>query len=427
MKIGIIGGGMLGLTLGYRLSLSGNYVDVFESENQIGGLATWEHFKTFTWDKYYHVILRQDRALLDLIDELGLNHALAFATSKTGFFWDGAFHSMSSHLEFLRFPLLNLREKMKLAYGIWKSTRIRNPKTLDGITATKWLKSTFGEKIYKIIWDPLLESKFGTLKDLVPAQIIWSTINRYYSTREKSKGKEKLGILKDHGLQIVLKTLEEKIEEKQGHTYTNARVKQIFPKEAKITVQTDAHAFSYDRVISTIPSNAFCNIAPHFADIAKKNKDVQSVGIIRVALTLKEALSPFYITNLIDRSLPMTGIIGVSNLASPDLFGGNHFVMLPRYDTKDSHWHGRDDAEITRAFIDSLRPHFPKIDSLIQDSFVAKDSFVQGIWNFPIERYPKVPKTKDSKVWNVNNELAGWCTLNNNAIVELANRVAKEI
>ena len=156
MKIGIIGGGVMGLTLAYRLSMKGHQVHVLESENQIGGLSTWFDYGGFFWDKYYHVILRSDAHLLHLIEELGLSDNMCWMATKTGFLWQGKHHSMSNYLEFLRFPVLNLFQKVRLAIGILYSQYRSYPEKLEMIPAEKWLISIFGKQVYSAIWESLL-------------------------------------------------------------------------------------------------------------------------------------------------------------------------------------------------------------------------------------------------------------------------------
>jgi len=48
MRIGIIGGGLMGLALAERLGSAGHRVTVYERAEQPGGLATWQDFGAFT-------------------------------------------------------------------------------------------------------------------------------------------------------------------------------------------------------------------------------------------------------------------------------------------------------------------------------------------------------------------------------------------
>jgi len=60
---GIIGGGVLGMTLAHRLKQAGNDVTLFEAAKQVGGLTSAWKLDDVTWDKFYHVILLSDTNL----------------------------------------------------------------------------------------------------------------------------------------------------------------------------------------------------------------------------------------------------------------------------------------------------------------------------------------------------------------------------
>ena len=47
MRIGIIGGGFMGMVLAYRLARRGHAVTVFERDTQVGGLATHHDYGPF--------------------------------------------------------------------------------------------------------------------------------------------------------------------------------------------------------------------------------------------------------------------------------------------------------------------------------------------------------------------------------------------
>jgi protoporphyrinogen oxidase len=103
MRIGIIGGGLMGLALAERLGSAGHRVTVYERAEQPGGLATWHDFGAFTWDRFYHVILPSDTALVEFMRRIGLGEGCAGGPTQTGFYVDRAFHPLSSGLDFLRF------------------------------------------------------------------------------------------------------------------------------------------------------------------------------------------------------------------------------------------------------------------------------------------------------------------------------------
>jgi len=91
MKIGIVGGGISGLALAFRLANDGHRVSVLEQAEQPGGLATWQDHGPFEFDRFYHVILPTDRHLVRFIEDIGLADELLWRKTETGFFVDDEF------------------------------------------------------------------------------------------------------------------------------------------------------------------------------------------------------------------------------------------------------------------------------------------------------------------------------------------------
>ena len=72
--VGVVGGGLLGLTAALRLAEAGVQVTVFEAASELGGLASAWSIPTpdgpVEWDRYYHVTLASDEALRALLRDL---------------------------------------------------------------------------------------------------------------------------------------------------------------------------------------------------------------------------------------------------------------------------------------------------------------------------------------------------------------------
>ena len=131
MRIGIIGGGFMGMALAYRLAHRGHAVTVFERDTQVGGLATHHDYGPFVWDRFYHCILPSDTHLIRFLSDVGLGDHLRWARTLTGFYVDEQFYSVSSSLEFLRFPLVGLWGKIRLAATLLYCARIRDWRRLE--------------------------------------------------------------------------------------------------------------------------------------------------------------------------------------------------------------------------------------------------------------------------------------------------------
>ncbi|MBE7559833.1 FAD-dependent oxidoreductase [bacterium] len=334
---------------------------------------------------------------------------------------------MSSHWEFLTFPALNLYEKMRLAGGILYCQRVHDPSRLEKMRATDWLRRVFGNGVYRTIWEPLLESKYGALKDEMPATIMWATIRRYYGTREKGGGRESLGCLSG-GLRTLYAALERSITGHGGVIHCRAPVTAIDDSGPSIAVVTPKETLQFDRVISTLPTALLARIAPGVAGLAgEPGPRPRFLGVVCLSMVLARSLSPYYVLNLIERGFPFTGVIEVSNLTGPEELGGRHLVMLPRYELPDSPLFDEPAESIAARFLSACRAVWPDIDDNLVRHFVHRERMVQAMWiDGPPPPVQRPALSLDGRIWSVNAELAGRDTLNNNAIVRVAGEAAAE-
>src|SRR5688572_29880370 len=148
MRIGVVGGGLMGLILAYRLARKGHAVTVFERDRQLGGLATFHDYGAFVWDRFYHVILPSDIHLISLLSDLGLSARLRWSGTLTGFYVDGRVFSISTTLDFLRFPLVTLVGKARLALTMLYCACLSDWKRLDRIPVDTWLIRMCGRATY---------------------------------------------------------------------------------------------------------------------------------------------------------------------------------------------------------------------------------------------------------------------------------------
>ena len=180
MNIAVVGGGFTGLTAAYTLCKKGHKVTVFEKESTLGGLAYG--FKQPEWDWHlegsYHHWFTSDRAILALVSELGLNKKLIIKRPVTANLYNGEPYQLDSPIHLLVFPGLSMIDKFRTAalLGYLKLTFFWKP--LENITAEQLLTSIGGKNAYKVLWEPLLSGKFGTLAPTVSAAWFWARIKK---------------------------------------------------------------------------------------------------------------------------------------------------------------------------------------------------------------------------------------------------------
>ena len=428
-RIGILGGGITGLTAAFYLLRAGVDVTVLESRSHPGGLATYFDFGPFCWDKFYHCILTSDRPLLTLIHDLGLDSEMRWRETKVGFFSGNYLYSMSTTVDFLKFPPLSLWEKFRLGCGVLYASRIKNGRRLESIPVRNWLVKVFGRGNYQKMWGPLLKCKLGASREEASAAFIWATIFRLYSTRERSAGqKEKLGYVRG-GYRVVLARLVSEIERLGGRVLTGAEVQRLRHHHDGIDLDSNHGSLRFDQVISTVPSRILASLAPQLDPVYQdKLQQVKYLGIVCVVLLLKRQLSRFYVTNLTDESLPFTGIVEMTNLISLEETCARHLLYLPKYTSPGDPLFDAPDEEVWQLFLSNLKTVFPDLQpGDIEKHFVFRERFVQPI---PVLNYSTLApemQTSIPRLLVANTTQIVNSTLNNNEMVKIARKAVEHL
>jgi protoporphyrinogen oxidase len=426
VRVGVLGGGITGLTSAYYLLRAGAGVTILEARKDVGGLSNSFDFGPFQWDRFYHCVLTSDAALRALIADLGLSSELRWTHTKVGFFAEGQLHSMSSGIDFLRFPPLNLWQKMRLGAGILYASRIKDGYRLESELATDWLRRIFGQANYDKMWAPLLKCKLGACREEASAAFIWATIARLFSTRENKDGAECLGYVRG-GYRTVFTRLVQEVRRLGGEIRTGVPLNEIH-SNGTVAVRSGQERFEFDRVVSTLPSPILARIAPQLSSgYLSKLDSVKYLGVVCFALVLKRPLSPYYVTNLID-DVPFTGIIEMTNLISREETAGYHLVYLPKYTAPCDPLFELSEDEIWKAFCEGLKRVIGDFsDADIEARHLFRERFVQPI---PVLRYSEIVPPMESDIDGLvvaNTTQIINSTLNNNEMVKIARRAVAAV
>ena len=423
-RLAIVGAGLMGMALAQKLANDGHQVTVFENADQMGGLNTWHNYGPFIWDRFYHVILPSDTQLITLLRELGMEPDLQWNRTYTGFFVNNRLHSISSNLEFLRFPLLSFVAKIRLGWTLFYASRVNNWNRLEKITVEDWLTKISGKNNYQIFWKPLLLAKLGSSHTRVSAVFIWSYIKRMFSARDRSANAEHLGHVKG-GYKSIFEKLKTDIEGKRGEIRVNQAVTGIsVSSEDKILVEIGDLTECFDQVILTSPTNVLRKLLdPSLLKISNSTSQVEYLGVVCVILITRQSLSPFYVINIADDTIPFTGVIGMSNVISPENTAGYHLTYLPRYLLSTDAELQKPDEYFKETFIAGLQHMFPEFDTAsIIDVHVNRAFKVQPLQ--VLDYSSNVPKTETQhkNIHVLNTSQFVNATLNNNEVIGAVNR-----
>jgi protoporphyrinogen oxidase len=426
---GIVGGGLLGLTLALRLAQRGQRVTVLEAADHVGGLADAWQVGDVTWDRHYHVTLLSDRHLRKILQELGLDEQMRWVKTKTGFLVDGRLHSFSSIWDFLRFPPLNLIDKGRLAWTIWHASRIDHWEALEQQPVGEWLARHSGRRTFERIWLPLLKAKLGDAWQRTSAAFIWASIQRMYAARRGGQKHELFGYLPG-GYGRVLTAFREKLASLGVEIQIGCRVKNIVADAGggiEITM-ADGRIQSFDRVVATTPAPVTAQICPQLTNAeVDRLKAVEYVGILCASLVLRKPLAGYYVTNITDAA-PFTGVIEMTALVDPREFGGRSLVYLPKYvGAGDEAWK-LSDEQIEAQFVGALERLYPDFNRA--DVLAFRVSRVQHVFALSTLGYSRnVPPIETSVpgLFFVNSAQIVNGTLNVNETVRLAESAIETI
>jgi protoporphyrinogen oxidase len=360
-SVGIIGGGLLGLTAAYRLAKAGVSVSVYERDAQLGGLAGSTDLGGYRVDRYYHVVLPTDRRVRDLAADVGLgDDHFRFRTTRVGFYQAGQVTSMSSVRQLLTFPGLRPVDRVRLGAFVARCQLKGEYADLEQIQLEAWLRRMCGNRLWNDLWRPLLDSKFDGNFDDLPATYLWARTRRMAGTRDKA-AREVMGTI-DGGYQVLVDRLAERIRALGGEVHTSTPVSFVPCADGRaLGVVLDRGLRQHDFVVTTQLRPALgLLLAPALQD-ALGADPCRYLGVVCLVARVRRSVSPYYALNITDRRVPLTTVVETTHVVDPERVGGS-LLYVPRYVDPDSGELERSSADIRREYLGLVRQMFPTFD-----------------------------------------------------------------
>lgn len=392
MHIGIVGGGILGITLGYFLSRQGERVTIYEASDTLGGLAGPIKMDGYNLDRFYHAILTSDWHLRDLFEELGISDQYRYKEAKTAFYHQGHVYPMTNMKEFLTFPPLSFIDRFRLGLTIVYARLEKSMDKVEAVNVEKWLTRVGGQRTFDNIWRPLLRAKFDGSFENTPATYIWARLNRMSSTRKGANQKEMAGHLVG-GYITLIEAMAAKIREAGGEICLKTPVKEVVVRDGELKgLQTPDGLQTFDRVVVTMQTPIFTRLAPglpqDYLDFLGKT---EYLGIVCPLLVLDRPLTGYWTLNITDERIPFTGVIETTAYIDPKYVGGNHLVYLPKYTVPGSPWFKLSDDEVRETWLKNLELMFPDFKrESIRHMLVHRERLVEPI--HPLNGTHLIPK-----------------------------------
>ena len=426
-RVGIVGGGILGTALAYRLTRAGADVRLLEAGATLGGLAGAMEFGGHTVDRFYHVITPQDERMIATASELGLGDRLRFTPTGVGFFVDGTLHPLNSIGDFLRFRPLTLAQRARLA-GFVAQCQVRGSvDSLDDVPLERWLVRQTGNGVYRRIWNPLLTSRFEGRFDDLPATYLWSRTRRMSGARKGKARGEQMGCLVG-GHQQLVDAMAAAATADGATLETGARVESFLVGEdgGIDGVVAGGERLPFDLTLVTLQPPALEHLLPAGLETILSGAPRRWLGVVCLVLKVRRTLTPYYSINICEPT-PITTVVEAAHVVGTEHTDGLRVVYVPRYCAPDAPDQDEPDASIFERYtaaVERIVPGFSRSD--IAEWVVQRARYVEPVHALGAGRgvLPVWPGVRGLALAS-NAQIYPWL-LNGESVIRMAESVAQE-
>ncbi|MBX0323843.1 NAD(P)/FAD-dependent oxidoreductase [Halomicroarcula sp. F13] len=362
--IGVVGGGIAGLSAAYRLQQRGHEVRVFEASDDLGGLAAVYETAGDPIEKFYHHLSKSEETIVELAEELGLGDDVEWRIGKNAYYVDGVVHPMDKPWEILSFPHWSLYDKFRLGMltldvdvrgGVPSFDTYEELSDFEDVPVEQFAREHTTQNVYETFFEPLLDAKFGDRKADVSAAWLLGRI-KFRGERDILKG-EVLGYL-DGGFGRLLDALVDAVGRENIETGT--RVTDVDTADgavAGLTVERDGETTTHDVdsvVVATMPDV--------LEDLTGYPCDIDFQGTVCSVVSMDESLMDTYWLNIADEA-PFGALIEHTNFVPRERYGGEHLLYVARYiqSPEEDVWQ-QDDDEVRETWLSGIEDLFPDFD-----------------------------------------------------------------
>ncbi|MBZ0301531.1 MAG: NAD(P)/FAD-dependent oxidoreductase [Anaerolineae bacterium] len=395
MRVAVVGGGIMGVTLAYKLSQRDDLdITIYERGGNLGGLAAFMWYDGVRMDRFYHTILSSDLSMQALIQESGVADRLHFTETKQGFFDSGQIYPFNTPIDLMTYPPLNIFQRFRLGLQVLYAQLESDWRKMDNVSVEDWLVKVSGRAVYEKVWKPLLRAKFDTAFTDVPATYIWSRLKRMMGTRQGVTSKEMMCFL-ENGYYTLIEAMAEQCVQRGVTICVDTAIEQIVIENGRaVGVRTPDGLQPFDVVISTLVSPLLAKLIPDAPEAFQRQLAEQEyLGVLCPVLILKQQLIPYYVLNITDETIPFTGVVETTNLIDPKYVKNYHLVYLPKYVAPDNPMYQWPDDQVKNEWMKHFLKMFPDFDeSQIVDFIVQRARYVEPIR--PLGTTDQIPHLK---------------------------------
>lgn len=407
--IGIIGAGVAGLTAAYDLIRAGHQVTLYEARPYVGGLAAGFKDERWEWslEHFYHHIFASDKAIITLVEELGIGDTLLFPTPVTSTYKNGKLYPISKPLVGPWLEKLPLGKQLasfsslvatglgvlafspipffdRLRVGLVSAYLRYSPhwEPLERVTAHEWLSRAVGMRAYEAFWQPLLEGKFGDYYQQVNMAWFWARL----AARTPN-----LGYFVG-GFQAFLDALADKVRAQGGQILLEHHVRGVHPEaDGRIRLELRDGDRLHDCVLATCSPAMLKERTPALpASYAAGLDDLKSMGAVVMVLAVKQQVSDgHYWINIPKREgFPFLAFVEHTNYMDKQHYGGDTIVYCGDYLPADHPYFAMEPEELLEVYLQGIQRLNPAFDR----------SWIRASWKFTEAYAQPVPLLNHSQV-----------------------------
>lgn len=351
MKIAILGAGFTGLTAALRLVQKGHQVTIFEKNDILGGLAVGFSQPNWSWtlEKGYHHWFTNDDVILKLAREL--KHKVIIKKPATDVLINNQRIPLDTPLSLLYFPYLPFIDRIRTGLMLLYLKLANNNASFQKQTAISWINKWMGQKVTSLIWEPLLEGKFGEYKNKIALSWFWARIKKRTSSLAYP----------EKGYKDFAERLGNEVQKLGGIIISNTTVLKIKSSNNKCYLKTEKTIYIFDKIISTLPSSVFTKIATGLPK--SYTEQINSIPHLHAQVLILTFKKPFmdktYWLNITDKNFPFLVLAEHTNFMDPKHYGNEHILYVGNYLPLDHPYLKLTAKELLKIF----QPYLKKINS----------------------------------------------------------------
>ena len=317
-KIVIIGGGITGLSVAWKLSENGYDVTVIESDKSIGGLAKTIEIGKYFFDIGPHSFFSEDEKVFKRVMNLFESepNEIPYAKRSVKMLFKGKYvdYPLSAksifQMGFLS-PILCSLSFAKSYIGTYVSSLFIKKKENQNLTVKQWAIENFGKYLYLNFFKPYTEQFWKIKTSELSHRVIPSNkkmdfartlkhllIKKYLMISKREPGKLSLvereslpSYYPKKGFGEIANRISKQIENNGGKIYTSLEVDEItLNSNNTFVIKAKDKNFLGNFAISTVPLNKVITIIKplHEQEIIKSAKKLEYLSLVLLYLIIKK-------------------------------------------------------------------------------------------------------------------------------------------